>query len=226
MKDAKWHGVDLTRSLDEIWDSLHSSSRQAVRKARKQGVEVQLAATRHDLRDFYNLHAALRNRKYRMLAQPYAFFEAIWDEFLEHDAGFLLLARYRGKVIAGTLYLRHDETLYYKFNASDLAQLNVRPNDLLVWEGLKRAKQTMDCSMLDFGLSDSDQEGLIRYKKKFATEEKTIRFMHHESATWAKRSVEQEWSHVLPAVTELLTSEAVPASVSEQASKLLYRLFA
>ncbi len=225
-KDAKWHSVDLTRSLDEIWNSVESSSQRAMRKAQKQGVQVRKAESKKDLRTFYELHAGVRNQKYRMLAQPYSFFDCIWDEFLEEGHGFLLLAEVDGQVVAGTMYLRHGQTIYYKFNASDLGQLQFRPNDLLVWEGIRRAKEEMDCSSFDFGLSDSDQDGLLRFKRKFATEEKTIRFMQHRSTRWETRTTEAEWSHVLPALTELFTSKSVPAGVAEQASSLLYRVFA
>ena len=225
-KDSKWHGVDLDRSLDEMWESFHPASRRAIKKARKQGVEVHRAETNSDLREFYDLHGAIRTQKYRILAQPYSFFEAIWDVFLKPSDGFLLLARYQGRTIAGALYLRHRDTIYYKFNASERDRLHVRPNDLLVWEGLSRAKQEMGCRQLDFGLSGSDQEGLLRYKRKFATEEKLIRFMRHLPATWTQRSTEHEWSKILPELTEILTGNAVPRSVSEQASNLLYRLFA
>lgn len=225
-KDAKWHSVDLTRSLDEIWDSVETSSRRAIRRAQKQGVQIRRAESKRDLRTFYELHAGVRNQKYRMLAQPYSFFDCIWDEFLEEGLGFLLLAEVNDRVIAGTMYLHHGRTIYYKFNASDLGQLQLRPNDLLVWDGIRRAKEEMGCATYDFGLSDSDQEGLLRFKRKFATEEKTIRFMQHRSTRWETRTVEAEWSHVLPALTELLTSKSVPAGVAEQASSLLYRVFA
>lgn len=225
-KDAKWHSVDLTRSLDAIWESVETSSRRAMRKAQKQGVQIRRAESKKDLRTFYELHAGVRNQKYRMLAQPYSFFDSIWEEFLAEGHGFLLLAEVEGKVVAGTMYLRHGQTIYYKFNASDLEQLQFRPNDLLVWEGIRQAKEDLGCESFDFGLSDSDQEGLLRFKRKFATEEKTIRFMQHRSTRWETRTVEAEWSHVLPALTELFTSKSVPAGVAEQASSLLYRVFA
>ena len=211
-KEAKWHAVDLDRALDDIWDSVHSSSRRAIRKARKRGVEIHLAKTKSDLRTFYELHGAVRNRKYRMLAQPYSFFEAIWDGFLERGNGFLLLARYEGRTIAGVLYLRHGDTVYYKFNASAHEQLAERPNDLLLWEGLTHAKQELGCRKLDLGLSDTDQDGLIRYKRKFATEEKMIRFLQHLPATWMQRSNEQEWSKILPELTGNPNGRRRPAS--------------
>ncbi len=226
VKQAMWHGVDLTRSVDEMWESVHANGRRAIRKARNQGVELFRAETKADLREFYELHRGIRTRKYRMLAQPYCFFENIWDEFLARGAGFLLLARHEGAVIAGGMYLQYGDTIYYKFNASSRDQLQVRPNDLIIWEGMRLAKEELNCRKFDFGLSDADQEGLLRYKRKFATEEKTIQFMHHRPAAWAARSAEQDISQLLPQLTEILTDDSVPEHVAERAGNLLYRLFA
>ena len=157
--------------------------------------------------------------------QPYAFFEAIWDEFLAPGDGFLLLARHGGATIAGVMYLRYADTIYYKFNASAREQLHVRPNDLLAWEGMSRAKQQLGCTKFDFGLSDSDQEGLLRYKRKFATEEKTIQFLRHVPDSWEQSPSHQEWSKILPQLTEILTDKSVPPAAAERASSVLYRMF-
>ena len=44
-----------------------------------------------------------------------------------------------GELIAATVYLRHRDTLFYKFNASDPTGLDARPNDLLLWSGIELA---------------------------------------------------------------------------------------
>ena len=51
--------------------------------------------------------------------------------------------------------------------------LSHRPNGLLVWEGIGKEA---GFDFLDFGLSDINQECLVRYKRKFSTEEKIISF--------------------------------------------------
>ena len=80
---------------------------------------------------------------------------------------------YHGKPIGGVLYLRWKDTLYYKFNASDPSWLEFRPNDFLVWEGIKMARD-QGLRLFDFGLSDYEQEGLVRYKRKYASEEEAV----------------------------------------------------
>ena len=220
--DARWHGIDLSRPLDDIWKAI--GARNDIRKARREGVHVEVAADKSGLREFFDLHLAVRLRKHRQLAQPFAFFEAIWDSFLTRGQGFLLLARLNGRAIAGVLYLRYRNTIYYKFNASDANYLYARPNDLLTWEGLIRAKE-VGCTQLDFGLSEAGHRGLLGYKRKFATEEKPIRLMRHTPPGWKVSDEHRQFAELLTSLTELFTEPEVPAKTSEGAGDLLYRFF-
>jgi CelD/BcsL family acetyltransferase involved in cellulose biosynthesis len=223
VKQAKWHGLDLRPDLDQLWRGFHESTHRAIRKSQRHGVIVQPARTMDELRAFYDMHLAVRKHKYQMLAQPYGFFENIWHHFVERGAGFLLTARYQDQIIAGVLFLRWKDTLYYKFNASVLSTLEHRPNDQLIWEGIQRAKQS-GCTALDFGLSDCDQDGLIRYKRKFATLEKTIFFLRH-SPDARPRTDERPVRELLSAMAQLFVDPTVPDRVTEQAGERLYRYF-
>ena len=222
-KRAKWHGVDLRAELTTLQDDLHSSAKRAIRKAQRGGVTVSAIASREALRTFFDLHLQTRKYKYRLLAQPYGFFEALRSAFLNEQHGVLMLAVHGGHVIGGTMFIGWGDTLFYKFNASDRHHLAHRPNDLLIWSGIEYAKAN-GYTYLDFGLSDWEQEGLIRYKRKFATEEKTIAFLHHspntspsesEKSEDAPKSTEQV-RQLLPQLTELFTDPSVPDEVTEK----------
>ncbi len=220
---ARWHAVDLHREPDEIWASLHPSARRSIRKARAGGVTVRPASTREDLRAFFELHLKLRKYKYRLLAQPYRFFERIWDTFIEPGNGVLLLAVVRGEIVGGVLFLEWRDTLYYKFNASSAAHLAFRPNDFIVWEGIDHGRRR-GLHYLDFGLSDPDQEGLVRYKSKFATDEGEIRFLEHLPQGSPSES-DVRMRSLLPRMTELFVDESVPDEITERAGDILYSLF-
>jgi CelD/BcsL family acetyltransferase involved in cellulose biosynthesis len=214
-----WHRVDARREVDEIWASLHPSGRRAIRKAEASGVEVVAAASPDDLRSFFELHLRVRKHKYGLLAQPYRFFQAIWNHFLEAGDGRLLLALVDGTPVGGALYLEWKDTLYYKFNASSVASLEVRPNDLVVWKGLAHAR-SRSLSWLDFGVSDWDQEGLVRYKRKYATDEGVVRRFTSEPVA------EDDVGPLLGEVTGLLVHPAVPDHLTERGGDVLYRFFA
>lgn len=222
VKQAKWHGLDLRPDLDALWQGLHESSRRAIRKAQHSGVTVRVAQGEEDLRTFFEMHLRVRKYKYRLLAQPYRFFQNIWRHFVEAHSGLLMLAEYQGKVIGSILFLEWKDGLYYKFNASCAEGLPFRPNDLMLWEGIRYGK-VQGFARLDLGLSDWDQEGLIRYKRKYATEEKTISFLRHGSAP---NSQAQHARQLMPQLTDLFTGDSVPDRVTEQAGEALYRFFA
>jgi CelD/BcsL family acetyltransferase involved in cellulose biosynthesis len=223
VKQAKWHGIDLSADLDTLWGRIHDSSRRAVKKAQRDGVVVKLSRDEDALRSFFDMHLAVRKYKYRLLAQPYSFFQNIWRQFIHEQRGFVLLASFADQTIGGTLFLEWKGTLYYKFNASVLADLQHRPNDLLLWEGIKYAKEN-GLNYLDFGLSDWDQEGLIRYKRKFATDEKTITFLKHEPDGAPGQGPDQLRS-ALPQLTDLFTDASVSDQITERAGEILYRFF-
>jgi len=220
---AKWHAIDLQRSEDDLWMGLSGSARRAIKKARREGVEVRIAREKEEIRDFFDLHLGVRKYKYELLAQPYRFFEQIWDHFLGAGKGALMIALFEGRPIGAVLFLEWQNKLYYKFNASDFNYIDARPNDLIVWEGMKygRAKGH---EYLDFGLSDWDQEGLLRYKRKFATDEKTISFLRYMPAR-SPSPQEKMMRALLPQITDLFVDEAVPDSVTEKAGDTLYRFF-
>jgi len=222
-KRAKWHCVDLQRDEEIIWQGLRGSARRAIRKAQRDGVVVQIAQNKDDLRAFFELHLRVRKYKYKLLAQPYRFFESIWDHFIARGMGVLMLASQEDEVIGGVLFLEWQNKLYYKFNASNPDYASLRSNDLVVWEGIKYG-QGKGYHYLDFGLSDWDQEGLLQYKRKFATQEKTVTFLRYNPDGSPTRA-EKQMRLLLPQLTDLFVDEGVPDHLTERAGDILYQFF-
>ncbi len=223
IKQAKWHGLKLNDDIEALYRGFHGSSRRAIRKAQKAGISVRIAKCEEDLRAFYDLHLKTRKEKYRLLAQSFGFMKNIWGNFVDSGDGFLMLAEHKGKIVSGVYYIEWKGRLYYKFNASSAEHQYLRPNDLLMWEGIKYAVRS-GLDYLDLGLSDSDQEGLIRYKRKYTNEEKTISFLMNSPADSANRR-DFQIRNLLGKLTDLFTDKTVPDDISEKAGELLYRFF-
>jgi len=222
-KQAKWHRLDLRPELDALWNAMHDSTHRAIRKSERAGLTLRVAQSEQELRSFFEMHLKIRKSEYGLLAQPYSFFQNIWRHFVDSQHGFLLLAIHEDKIVAGDFFLDWKDTLYYKFNASLPGDLSYRPNDLLIWEGIQRGKD-LGLAYLDFGLSDVDQEGLIRYKRKFGTEEKTISFLRC-SPNGSSTPAQKEIRELLGTLTNRFTDHLVPDSITERAGEDLYRLF-
>lgn len=134
-----------------------------------------------------------------------------------------MLAVHNGVVIAGVLFLEWQNKLNYKINASKPDYTGFRPNDFIVWEAMNYGKNK-DFEYLDFGLSDWDQEGLLRYKRKFATEEKTISFLRYSPEIFQSLR-EKQMRSLLPQLTDLFVDEEVPDRLTEKAGEVLYQFF-
>jgi CelD/BcsL family acetyltransferase involved in cellulose biosynthesis len=221
---AHWHTMPVTGGVDALWSSLAGPARRAIRKAERSGVEIRPLAGGEGVGEFRRLHVALRRRKYRMLAQPLAFFEALRHHFTPVNGWFPVGAFVGPRLVAATVYLRWGDTLYYKFNASSLDDLNLRPNSLLVWAGIRLAR-SLGCNRLDLGPSDDDQPGLIRFKRNFGAVERELRVLDYRPPGWRDDRADAV-RRLLGDLTSLLTAAELSDEVAARAGTLLYRFFA
>ncbi|MGY1688879.1 lipid II:glycine glycyltransferase FemX [Geodermatophilus sp. SYSU D01105] len=219
--EAAWHLTPLDRPLDELLEAFRSQTRRNIATAERAGVEVVLRSDREAVAEYHRLHVELRKRKYRLLAQPLDFFERIWDEFAPDDGIRTALALVDGRPVAGAVYLIWQDTLYYKFGASQADTLPLRPNDAIHWNVIQWAHD-QGLRALDWGLSDLGQPGLASYKRKWASTERRIHALNAGGPPIG-RSADVE--HTLRVATELLTDPSVPDRVTARAGASLYRFF-
>jgi CelD/BcsL family acetyltransferase involved in cellulose biosynthesis len=218
---AAWHGTPLNGSVEEIRRRLSQHARRNIAISEREGVRVEAHTDQDAVHRFHGLHISLRKRKYRLLAQPVELFDHIWDAFARDDAIVTMLARVGDELIAGAVFLTWGDTLYYKFGASHHDHLALRPNDAIFWAGIRWGLQR-GARLVDWGLSDLDQPGLIAYKRKWATEERQIVTLR---AGGEHARGNSQAGAMLGELTQLLTDDSVPDEVTRQAGALLYRYF-
>ncbi len=207
---------------DPLWSALAAQARQNVRRARRSGVRVEVDGRRASLAVFEELHRSLRRRKYRLLAQPASFFDALHRHFAP-DRLAVVVARIADDPVAAVVLLRHGDHGYYKFNASNSRGWASRANDLVMWTALVQARR-WGCQRFDHGISDLDQPGLIRYKTKYASGQREVVTLTRPGRVgrrWWTGTVERG----LSTATRLATAEPCPDWVGRRLSRSLYRLF-
>lgn len=222
VNEAAWHCTLLGVPVPEIYRLLSSATRRNIATADRKGVHVDALTGMDALRTYHRLHVTLRKHKYRLLAQPFAFFERIWQEFFVRDGIVTFIARVNGEPVAGAVYLVWNDVLYYKFGASLADALPMRPNDAVAWTALRWASER-GYRLLDWGLSDLDQPGLVAYKRKWASEEHRIVTL---CSTNRNPRSDRDTGQLLGELTRLLTDDAVPDRITQRAGSLLYRYFA
>ena len=224
-RTAKWHGIDLMRAEDELWAGLSPKARQHVTHALRSGIVVREGRSVEDARVFYRMHVLTRKKKYRLLAQPFAFFENIFTVFGKDDRVVAFIAERDGLPLSAAIFIQFGDVLYYKFSASFDRKCGA--NDLLLWHSILFGKRRA-LATLDFGVSEINQPGLIDFKRKFASEELEIHFYDYlPQRPHNDRDVQgEEASEILGCVTQLLTDPAVPDEITQTAGEKLYRFFA
>lgn len=161
------HALDLTKGPDRVYDGFHPSVRRAIRKAEQSGVEVSIHDTTKAMDVFYDLQQKTR-RRHGLPPQPRGFFTAICRHVISKGQGFISLAHYCDRVIAGAVFLWSGTHSIFKYGASDDGHWSVRPNQVLMWHSIRNLIMK-GCKELNLGRSEPKNEGLLRFKDSFGT---------------------------------------------------------
>jgi hypothetical protein len=167
------HILCLPSSFQELFNGFHSSVRRAIRKAEKSGVTVDSRSDSDALRGYYRLHCRTRTR-HGAPPQPLRFFELLQEHVLKRGFGFVSLAFYRGRAIAGALFVQSGSRAIYKFSASDERFQELRGANLVLCNGLARLV-SQNVAELNFGRTSLSNDGLRRFKQAWGAQEYMIR---------------------------------------------------
>lgn len=164
-QDDETHALDLANGFDQIyrnWTKGHSS---AVRKARKEGVSVRLAADRLDWRAYYQVYEDSLRRWGDDASSRYEW--PLFEQFACRNSPHvqLWLAEYQGKIIAGALTVCSKNQMIYWHGAALGEYFQLRPVNLLMYEVIKYACE-QGFHWFDFNPSGG-HEGVRAFKKSF-----------------------------------------------------------
>ncbi len=167
------HEVSLGPDVEAVRRGFTASTRRAVSKAERQGVEVVRGTGTADLDAFYALHLATRRRQ-GVPTQPKRFIRR-FGQLFKRDLGFVLLARWESQTIAAALFLGFNGVLTYKYGASHPAYLDKRPNNAVLMEAM-RLGCANGYTSFDLGRTDLDNEGLRTFKRSWGGRESTLSY--------------------------------------------------
>jgi serine/alanine adding enzyme len=132
--------LDLTRSEETLWRGLNRGNRSNINKARRAGVRVAKDDQGEHVQSFYELYLATmrRNRATSWYDFSPDFFA---DSFtLLDDKISLFYATYHDQIIAAASFLHAGEVVHYFLGGSDSNYLDLRPNNLLMYQAICWAK--------------------------------------------------------------------------------------
>ncbi|MGA2782359.1 MAG: GNAT family N-acetyltransferase [Smithella sp.] len=170
----------------------HTAIKWAVNKALRHGIKVRYSHSDSDLIKWYDLYADTM-RFHAVPARSINFFRGVWKYLMPLGLAQLILAE-AGKedeteIIAGNILFRYNKTIVDAFNGSKRETFELRPNDLLHWAAIHDA-QTAGFEYYDLGEVADDHEGLSSYKKKWASETRSLyHFYYPEPDMPDKKSI-------------------------------------
>ena len=172
------HELKLKSNKKNIFSKFRSSTRRNILNAAKSGVTANVCYSWDSLREFYRLHCLTR-RGHGIPPQPFYFFEEIYNHIISPGNGFVVLARYNSKPIAGAVYLHFGRNAIYKYGASNRKFLHLRANNLVMWTAIKWYIQN-GFKTFSFGRTTPSNAGLLQYKRGWASEEKKISYFKYD----------------------------------------------
>ena len=164
--------VDLRPPPESVLATFHSSMRRNIRTASRRGLEIRVAKTEKDWRDFYPLLSETAERDgFGIHTWPYF---ATMRETLE-AAGWatLFLAEHAGTPVGGLLLTTFGNTATYLFGASATAGRDLRIGHGLQWHAMCWAKDN-GCHTYDLwgmpATADPNDPlaGVHRFKRGFS----------------------------------------------------------
>ncbi len=172
------HVLDLSVGEEQIFRDMRDSTRRNIKKSQREGLEVSVSTSMADLRDYYHLNCLTR-RRHGLPPQPFQFFLCLHEQLLERGQGIIVLARYRRTITAGAIFLQTGTKAYYKFGASEKLFQHLRPNNMVLWEGIRWYVRN-GCRSLCFGRNEENNEGLRRYKLGWGAGESSINYYKYD----------------------------------------------
>ncbi len=210
------HKLDLQKPAAELLENFDSAARRAIRKAERSSLSLKISRDENAIEQFFQLHARTR-RRHGVPPQSRSFFHNINKHIIQRGLGFIVLAYFEARPIAAAVFFHFAKRALFKFGASDERYQAHRPNNLLLWEGIKNCKD-LGLTTLHLGRTDVGQEGLRRFKLSLGAEEEMLRYFRFGISTSSWMPESSSCSRSLPGAF----FRRLPLTVNQLAGTMLY----
>jgi hypothetical protein len=159
------HVIDLGVGADRLFKGMDSSIRRGVRKAEAAGLKVEFHSDAESMRVYYELHCQTR-RRHGLPPQPFRFFENIQRHMMGPGKGFVAISKFEGQPASAAVF-------------SNFAMQQHRPNNLMMWESMRRCAEEGSTS-LNLGRSSLSNDGLRRFKLGLGGVEQKLQYAKYD----------------------------------------------
>lgn len=159
--------LDLPKGIERIWnEDIKSKNRNVIRKAKKNGLYVEISNDYEVFKSIYNKTMEKVNAR-----DYYYFDDRYYESIKENNNCVLLNVKKKDKVIAAAIFMGYGEYFHYHLAGSLKEELTLSPNNLLLWEAINYAFNKGYKKMhFGGGLTDSLDDNLFKFKSSFSKE--------------------------------------------------------
>ena len=159
--------LDLTAKIDDIWmNQISTQNRNVIRKCVKNNLKV---VQSDNYKEFVDIYLETMEK---VGADEFYSFDADYFNKMKQDKNCILLAvMQEGRMIAAAIFMGYGDFFHYHLSGSRRDALKLSPNNILLWEAIKYAKE-QGYKRMHFGggLTDSMEDNLFKFKSRFSKE--------------------------------------------------------
>lgn len=164
--------VMLDDSEEELFKRIRRTTRQNINAGYKKGITVDIGYKEGDDRRFYELLHQLEAKK-NAISHYFEYYKKVIDEIIINGNGELIKAVYEDTIISAMILSFVGDRCWAVYMANDYHYRKLMPNKLVMWEGIKLAKQK-GCKFFDMGATQGSSfdrnASLDNYKMAYKPE--------------------------------------------------------
>ena len=157
--------LNLEQDIETIWkEDISTKNRNVIRSCQKRELMV------NESQDYEIFKAIYDSTMNKVGASSFYYFLREYYESLKKDEHYVLFNVSDGdEIIASAIFMQYGEYFHYHLAGSKQEKLHLSPNNYMLWNAILYAKEHGYKKMhLGGGLSDSKEDNLFRFKKKFS----------------------------------------------------------
>ncbi len=151
--------LDITKPEEVLLQEMRKTTRNAIAKAQKEGVKVEISSSPVALERFWPLYEQTKTRHHFIPFQK-DFIASQAELFGASDSMFFAIATYQHKDVAAAMLIQFGDTVFYYHGAS--AKTQIPATQLLQWEAIREAKKRGATNYNFWGIAPERSEGVPR----------------------------------------------------------------
>lgn len=160
--------LELAENEDRQWEKLHYNCKKNIKNAYSSGIEIRELNDKALFKPLYGLVRETYKRKKMIVPFRYERLGCLNDTIGNRGQLLFLGAFYKGDFVGGHIWGYDAETAYAFVSASNPEFSQLRINNLLLWEGIKRFIR-MGLKTYDMYGGSKENEGVSRFKSSFGS---------------------------------------------------------